>query len=218
MVAGDLLRLAWEAEHDGRSKLRDALMTLAVTESGPGDSWAERCRGRLLQDRPDHFLSHFPTVAQALDDPRVVIARDRLRAKYPPARVNWLLLKAGTRRGPYLGRAESLEAMIEDLVGFAPVEVENVRLDAPQPSRGPLIRQRSARPVAWSLAYPPLNRSTGSSSLGNEPESETPSDWDKNEGAGSTEFEGEFFVYYSTVLLAIAFLLATVQEGRERPI
>ena len=29
MVTGDLLRLAWEAEHDGRNRLRDALLTLA---------------------------------------------------------------------------------------------------------------------------------------------------------------------------------------------
>jgi hypothetical protein len=210
MVAGDLLRLAWEAEHDGRSKLRDALLTMAVTESEPGDAWAERCRSRLLQDRPDHFLGQFPTVTQALSDPRVVEARERLRTKYPPVRVDWLLLRASARRGPYLGRVESLEAMIEDLVGFAPAEVENVRLDLPQLSRGPLIRQKAARPVAWSLSYPPLNRSVGSSSLGSEPESESPSDWEGTDAA-----DDDFPLFYATVLLAIAFLLASVEQGKK---
>lgn len=117
MSAGDLLRLAWEADHDGRTHLRDAVLTLAVTESEPGDHWAEHCRNRLVVERPDHFLCHFPDVRQALEDDRVIEARERLRLKYPEARVQWLLLRARARRGPFLGRVESLDAMIEDLAG-----------------------------------------------------------------------------------------------------
>ncbi len=216
MVAGDLLRLAWEAEHDGRPRLRDALLTMAVTESTPGDAWAERCRERLLKDRPDHFLGQFPSVAQALDDPRVVAARDKLRIKYPAPRIDWLLLRASARRGPFLGRNESLEAMIEDLVGFTSAEVDdNVRLDAAQLSRGPLIRQKASRPVAWSLAYPPMVRSNRTSDSDPDNEPETPSDWDHDENRPTGTSEREFVVYYATVLLALAFLLATVQPGSE---
>jgi hypothetical protein len=151
MIAGDLLRLAWEAEHDGRSKLRDALLTMAVTESSPGDDWAERCRTRLLQDRPDHFLGQFPTIAGALSDPRVLDARERLRAKYPPARVDSLLLRASARRGPYLGRVESLEAMIEDLVGFTPIQNQKYRAIAEIRARPkPICRYFTPRSF-WEL-------------------------------------------------------------------
>jgi hypothetical protein len=209
MEAGDLLRMAWEAEHDGRSQLRDSLMTLAVAESEPGDPWVERCRARLVAGRPDHFFGKFPTVAQALDNPRVIEARDRLRAKYPPARVQSLLLRARARRGPYLGRVESLEAMIEDLAG-PPAEAENVRRDAAQASRGPLHRQLGPRALAWSLAYPPMSRGREESRDSSLPE--PPSDWDRPAIDPRAE---EFSVYYLTVLLAIACLLATVQEPSE---
>ena len=148
MVAGDLLRLAWEAEHDGRTRLRDSLMTLAIAESAPEDPWAERCRARLVLERPDHFFAHFATVGQALEDPRVLDARERLRVKYPPARVQSLLLRACARRGPYLGRVESLEAMIDDLAGQT-AEAENVRRDSAQPSRGPTRLGRAGRSVAF---------------------------------------------------------------------
>jgi hypothetical protein len=205
MVAGDLLRLAWEAEHDGRTTLRDALMTLAVAESEPGDAWAERCRARLVLDRPDHFFGQFSTVGQALADPRVVIARDRLRIKYPPARVGWMLLRASARRGPYLGRVESLEAMIEDLTS-PPAEAENVRRDAPQPPRGPLSRGRAARTLAWSLSYPPMASYQEGSRWPSRP-AMVP-DWEEDTPALPGE---DFSHYYLSVLLGIAFLLASVQ-------
>jgi hypothetical protein len=208
MVAGDLLRLAWEADHDGRSKLRDSLLTMAVTESEPGDDWAERCRIKLLQDRPDHFLGQFATVAEALDDPRVVSARERLRKKFPEPKILGLLLRANARRGPYLGRSESLEAMLEDLVGFAPAEAENVRLDAPQPSRGPLIREKSARPKVLSLNFPTLDRSGSSSQRFQEDAPPEPPTEEFDRSA-----DQEFLIYYSTVFLAIAFLLASVKQA-----
>jgi hypothetical protein len=210
MATGDLLRLAWEAEHDGRTRLRDALLTLAVAESKPGDSWAERCRTRLVSERPDHYLGRFATISQALGHPQVVEALERLRIKYPPARVQSLLLRACARRGPYLGRVESLDAMIEDLAGPS-AAAENVRRDAPQPSRGPLSRQRATRPVAWSLSYPPM--STGLQSSRESLLPEPPSDCIEDpEPEPSSE---DFAVYYLSVLLAIAFLLATVQQASE---
>ena len=211
MEAGNLLRLAWEAEHDGRSRLRDSLLTLAVAESVPGEAWAERCRTRLVQDRPDHFYAHFSTINKAVSDQRVIEALDRIRIKYPPARVQSLLLRARAARGPYLGRVESLEAMVEDLAGPS-AEAENVRRDAPQPSRGPLNRHRVARPLAWSLAYPSMNSGLEGSRDSDLPEA--PLDWEEPEVEGPSQ---EFSVYYLTVLLAIAILLATVQQSTEGP-
>jgi hypothetical protein len=209
MLAGDVLRLAWEAEHDGRTRLRDALLTLAVAESCPGDAWAERCRTRLVSDRPDHFFAHFATVARALEDPRVVDARDRLRLKYPPVRIEWLLLKARAARGPYLGRPESLDAMIEDLAG-ATAEAENVRRDAAQPSRGPMHRQLAPRPLAFALAYPSIP--TGLEERPDRPAYGTSPVEDEAIPDPSSD---DLPTYYLTVLLAIAILLASVQEARE---
>ena len=210
MDVGDLLRLAWEAEHDGRSRLRDALMTLALADSRPGDAWAEPCRSRLLVDRPDHFFGRFETVAQAFEDIRVIEAMERLRLKFPEARVQWLLLKARAARGPYLGRAESLDAMLEDLAGTTS-EAENVRRDPAQPSRGPIQLQRASRPLAYALALP----SSVPSGL-----EEMPIRSSRRTSPGREEVVPEppiedLSLYYLTVLLAIAFLLATVQEAGE---
>jgi len=200
MDAGDAIRMAWEADRNGRSRLRDALLTLAVTESQPDDAWTERCRTRLVSDRPDHFLAQFTSVAVALNDPRVILARERLRLKYPESRVHWLLLKARAARGPYLGRVESIEAMLEDLAGPS-AEVENIRRDAAQASRGPIHLQKAARPVAFALSYPPMPWASDSLPF------ELADDREERSTA-------DFATYYLTILLAIACLLATVQEHR----
>ncbi|WP_435010404.1 hypothetical protein P12x_001669 [Tundrisphaera lichenicola] len=205
MAAEDLLRLAWEADHDGRQSLRDALLTLAIAESGPDDDWAERCRNRLVSERPGHYLGVYPTVAQALIDPRVIKARDRLRCKYPAERVEWLLLRARAARGTYTGRGESIEAMIEDLTGPR-AEAENFRLDAPAPIRGPRSRIGAMQPVLTSLLYPPMARR---------------SDWLKSEPGGPSEKDetqneldpkARRYHYYST-LFALAMVLAALPEG-----
>lgn len=154
MATEDLLRSAREAEHDGRPALREALLTLAVAESGPSDPWADRCRARLISERPDHFLGKFTTIGEALGDPRVVASMDRLRARFPPMRVAWLLFGARATRGAYTGRTESLGAMIEDLAETH-AGVENIRLDSPQAARGPLARHRSARLAKFTLSYSP---------------------------------------------------------------
>jgi hypothetical protein len=206
MEPGDLIRLAWEADRDGRSRLRDGLLTLAVTGSTPADAWAERCRAKLVAGHPGHFLGSFASVAEALGDPRVVEATDRLRVKYPEVRVRSLLLRSRASRGPFLGRAESLDAMLEDLAG-TPVtaEAENVRRDAPQGSRGPMQRARAGRSAVLSLAYPSMTE--GSSSPARQRTIDQPPD------------DADIASFYLTVLLAIAALLASVQgtdEGRTR--
>jgi hypothetical protein len=202
MAAEDLLRLAWEADHDGRHALRDALMTLAITESSPEDDWPERCRTRLLAERPDHYLGGYSSVRQAQEDPRVIASRDRLRRKYPAERVRWLLLRARVARGTYTGRAESLQAMIEDLAGLR-AEADHVRVDAPEPVRGPLSRARVLRPVPYSLVYPPM---TG----GYDPahaEPVAPRPLAPVESGSTEEAINRRFHYYS-ILFAIAMLLA----------
>ena len=108
MVPENLLRLAWEVDRGGRGRVRDSLLTLAVLESGPEDGWAERCRGRLIADRPEHFLAGFVSVREAQADSRVLDYRDRLRVKHPSVRVERLLFAREVIRGPYLGRVESL--------------------------------------------------------------------------------------------------------------
>jgi hypothetical protein len=210
MAAGDLIRLAWEAEHDGRARLRDALMTLAIAESTTDDPWAERCRARLVLERPDHYLARFATVARALEDPRVVEARDRLRLKYPDARIQSLLLRARAARGPYLGRVESLEAMIEDLAGPT-AEAENVRRDSAQPSRGPTRMGRAGRSVALALAYPPMTSEFEASPARARQRTFFA---DRDEVVSEPPVE-DLPTYYLTVLLAIAFLLASVQPSGE---
>ncbi len=207
MEAGDLIRLAWEAEHDGRVRLRDALMTLAVAEGDPEAPWAGRFRDRLVDIRPDHFLAAFPNVAGALQDPRVVEARDRLRLKYPPLRVQSLLLRARAARGPCLGRVESIEAMIEDLAGSveAGAGTENVRKHAAEPSRGPTRWSRAGLPSPLMLAY---------SSMGPGPSASA--DWPDAESEPESPNDSTS-AFYLTVLLAIAFLLASVQDDSNRP-
>ena len=192
MSAEDSLRLAWEADRQGRRKLRDSLLTLAVVESGPEDSWAERARARLVADRPGHYLADFPGVRRALADPRVAEARDRLRAKYPEARIQGLLVVARAARGPYTGRQESLEIVLEELIGPA-AEAENVRKDVAQAARGPLV------PRLRSLRFAQAG-GDGSDRGG----------WDEAgelAAIGPSDRE-ELDRLYQTVLLAIAVLLA----------
>ena len=191
MSAEVCLRLAWEADRQGRRKLRDSLLTLAVVESGPDDPWAERARARLVADRPGHYLAGFASVRMALADPRVAEARDRLRAKYPEGRIQGLLIVARAARGPYTGRPESLEVLLEELVGPA-AEAENVRKDVAQAARGPLVpRLRSLRFASAGGEYP----APGWDEAGEDP------------AIGAPDRE-ELDRVYQTVLLAIAVLLA----------
>lgn len=123
MMADDYLRLARQARRDGRGRLREAMLTLAVGASEPGDAWADRCRARLIADRPDHFLAAHPTAAHALADPRVDRALGRLRAQFPPTRIKWLRLRADAASGPFTGEPEPLATVIDELFG-PPIKAE----------------------------------------------------------------------------------------------
>src|SRR5689334_8654303 len=104
MAAGDLLRLAWQAGRDARPGLRDALLTLAVAESGPAErSWADRCWKRLIANRSDDLVAAFPTWELARADERVRTRVARLRLMFPPARVGRLLQRSAVLTGTFTG-------------------------------------------------------------------------------------------------------------------
>jgi hypothetical protein len=115
-----LIRLAWLAEVEKRPRLRDAMLTLAVAESGPGDAvLAERCRRLLVARRPDHWFATTATLGQALTNSRVAGALATLRSMFPPVRVQRMLLRGEAQRGPYTGRTTPLPQILEEL-GLAP--------------------------------------------------------------------------------------------------
>src|SRR5262245_61913475 len=121
MSAEDHLRLAWQVAREGRPESRDALLTLAVAEAAAaGLPWAGRVRDRLVADRPHHPFAAGPTLDRALADPRVAAALARPRRTFPPARVRWLAERADAGRGPYTGRAASIEAILDDLLAPPP--------------------------------------------------------------------------------------------------
>ena len=112
----DLLRLAWQADGDDKPGLRDALLTLAVVDSGTENAvLAERCRRLLVARRPDHWFATTPTLGNAMAQPRVAAALGRLRATFPPVRVQRHLLRYAVQGGPFTGRSPSLTRVLEDL-------------------------------------------------------------------------------------------------------
>ncbi len=119
-LAEAYLRLAWQADRDGRPSLRDALLTLAA-EGGVrlGAPWAVRCRRALVAARSGRLFAAAPTLEAALADPRVGQRLARLGRAFPPARVRRLLFAAAVRRGPYTGRVDPLATLLDDLLGAA---------------------------------------------------------------------------------------------------
>lgn len=115
MAVEDLLRLAWQADRDGRAGRRDALLTLAAAEAPPDAPWLVRCRRRIVRGRPDHPFAAFTTVADAMAEPRIRGGIARLREQYPPGRVVALLRRDAVRRGPWTGREPSLSVVLSDL-------------------------------------------------------------------------------------------------------
>lgn len=98
-----LLRLAWQADRDGRVNRRDALLTLAAAEAPADAPWRECCRLRLARSRPDHPFATFPSLTAALADSRVTRGLRKLRDSYLPGRLRSLLALDAIRRGPFTG-------------------------------------------------------------------------------------------------------------------
>ena len=155
MAVDDLLRVARRGAASGwarRGGSREAMLTLAVAEGGPGSGWAERCRARLLAERPKHFLGTHPSLERTLADPEVAEAIRKLRGQYPDGRVGWLRFRSEVESGPFTGDVAPLETIVDALAG-PPAEAE-VRRDAAQAVRGPLARARAEVVVGATPAGP----------------------------------------------------------------
>jgi hypothetical protein len=125
----DLVRLASWADNEGRSGTRDALLTLAVAEGIADEpALAERCRLLLSTRTPDHWFGTSDRQSEALKTPRVAEALSKLRAMFPPVRVQHLLLRADAERGPYTGQAVSLARLFKKLTMIPPPSVPNTPL------------------------------------------------------------------------------------------
>lgn len=112
----DLLRLALQVAGEGKPGMRDALMTLAVAESGPADAvLAERCRRLLVARQPGHWFATTATLGQALTHPKVAAALTKLRAMFPPVRVQRLLMRFDAAHGPYTGTNLPLGRVLQEL-------------------------------------------------------------------------------------------------------
>ena len=113
----DLVRLAWQSEVEGKPGTRDALLTLAVAESGVDEFvLAEKARRVLVARRPDHWFAGPVPMSQWMGNPQVVSVLTKLRAMFPPVRVRHMLMRGDAQRGPYSGRVESPAILLLDLV------------------------------------------------------------------------------------------------------
>jgi hypothetical protein len=191
MAIDDFLHVACWAQREGRGPLR---------EGTPGEGWAERCRARLLAERPGHFLGAHPSLERTLADPRVVEAIGKLRGQYPPGRVGWLRFRSEVAEGPYTGEDPPLAAIIDALAG--PAAEAEVRRDAAEAVRGPLARSRVEVSVGVTPGGPMRAASPGAYISESDDEPDAASDEDADAGL------------YLAVLLAIAMLLASVERGR----
>ena len=205
MAVDDHLRLAWHAQRDGRGPLREAMLTLAVAESGPGDGWAQRCRARLLSERPNHILGAHPTLERTLADPRVVGAIRKLKGRYPPGRIGWLRFRAELAAGSYTGEVPPLATILDALV--EPPAQADVRRDPAGSIRGPLARSRAEVAVGATPAGPlraiAAGTNGGSARGARADESDT-----------ATVADEATWSFYLAVLVAIAMLLASAESGR----
>jgi hypothetical protein len=189
MPAEDDLQLAWQAARDGHPGTRDALLTLAVAESDPAQcEWVERCWKRLVTTRSDHLYARFATRELALADARVVERLKRLRAVFPPTRVERLLQRAAVLRGTYTGRSISLAIVLEELLGPS----EPRRQNPAAVSKAPLLAIESRSNAVKRPAQGGMERR-------------------ENDGNDDT-----ITSLYLAVLLAIAMLLASTIKASER--
>jgi hypothetical protein len=136
--------------------------------------------------RADHIYARFPTLEKALADERVAGVVVRLRAVYPPMRVQRLLERAAVLRGTYTGRKPSLPVLLDELLGTEesrPRRLPDASLPAPYLPREAqgAVSKRSAKAAVAAESREPL--------------------------------DPDIHTFYLTVLLAIAMLLATTQRA-----
>jgi hypothetical protein len=202
MAAVDLLRLAWQAARDARPGLRDALLTLALAESGPADRpWAERCWARLLANRSDDLMAAFPTWEIARRDDRVAARVAKLRIMFPPARVQRLLQRGNVLRGTYTGRRTTMATLLDDLLGPPGHGVSRTAVTPSSPRVALVSRERASdKPQAISAD----RRSHQAQSF-------------PLSARDGLEKDNSVYLFYLTVLLAIAMFLASTDDvsGRD---
>jgi hypothetical protein len=185
----DLLRLARQADREGRPGTRDALLTLAVAESLADEpALAERCRALLTARQPNHWFATAQTHSEALGRAGVVEALGKLRAMFPPVRVQRLLLRADALRGPYTGRRISLTRIIGGLT------------IPPPRSRTPISR-RDLDPHPHALPFPIASAPKSAGSI---------------HERDAIDPDGSLIALYWTVLVAMAALLHVVLQPVSR--
>jgi hypothetical protein len=185
----DLLRLARQAEREGRPGTRDALLTLAVAESLADEpALAERCRGLLTARQPNHWFATADTHAEALGRAGVVDALAKLRAMFPAVRVQRLLLRADALRGPYTGRRVSLTRILGGLT-------------VPPPRARTPISRRDLDPHPHALPFPLASAPRPAGSV--------------HEGE-DIDPDGSLVALYWSVLMAMATLLHVVLQPAAR--
>ena len=163
-----------------------------------------------MSERPEHFLGARPTVAEALRDLRVIASIKKLRGRYPLAKVQWLRLRSEVLEGPYTGKTTPAKVLLDDLIG--PAAEAALRRDAPEPSRGPFARSRSAVGVNAGFA---ASRSAFDSRYGrvsDGDESVSPSAPDSLSDLLAEAAYDESASLYLGVLLWLAFLLAILRD------
>ena len=79
-------------------------------------------------ERPTTGLGRPTASPKPLKNPRVAEALSKLRAMFPPVRVQHLLLRADAERGPYTGQAVSLARLFKKLTMIPPPSVPNTPL------------------------------------------------------------------------------------------
>lgn len=162
MSVEDDLRLAWQADRDGRAGRRDALLTLAAAGAQPDAPWLAPCRARLIRSRPNHLFSRFESVAEARAHPKVAYALEKLRALYPAGKVANLVKRDEVCRGLSNGRRVPMSIILDDLLGSVRRRRRVSRLGqtrslAPRPPKVPALAETHARvrfslSVLWTLA------------------------------------------------------------------
>jgi len=146
----DLVRLAWQSEVEGKPGTRDALLTLAVAESGVEDLvLAEKARRVLVMRRPDHWFASPVPMSQWMDNPEVINVLGKLRTMFPRVRVRHLLMRGDAQRGPYSGRVASPSQLLLDLVPAPTPPKPHIKAIAPVAK----LPEASATPQEEMLAF-----------------------------------------------------------------
>lgn len=96
-LLGIYLHLARASAQRRRPSVCDRFLVLAacVAQRIGLSRIAETCRQRVLAHNPHHLIGHWPSVADALEDPDFLVFLRRLQRRYPLERAERLLENLG---------------------------------------------------------------------------------------------------------------------------